>query len=88
VWSRDAAPATLAVHDPPYNFIAFNRRRIEAFTEWCRQVVGHTAEFLAADASLYLWIGADQDNGFRPASGGDDMMRETRLPLAQPHHHA
>ena len=75
--ASDASPATLAVHDPPYNFITFNRRRIEAFTEWCRQVVVHTAEYLTADASLYLWIGADQDNGFAPLPEVMTMMRET-----------
>lgn len=71
------APATLAVHDPPYNFITFNRQRDEDFAEWCRQIVINTTEFLAADASLYLWIGADQEKGFAPLPEVMTMMRET-----------
>ena len=73
--STDWAPPTLAIHDPPYNFIAFKMVSIEAFTEWCREVVNHTAEVLSADSSLYLWIGADQNNGFAPLPEVMTMMR-------------
>src|SRR5215813_14847822 len=57
-------PARLAIQDPPYNFIAFDRRRGEDFVAWLRQVVNNTYEALASDSSLYLWIGADQKDGF------------------------
>ena len=70
-------PATLAVHDPPYNFIAFQQQRVASYVDWCRRVTDLTAEQLATDASLYLWIGADQNNGFAPLPEIMMMMRES-----------
>jgi site-specific DNA-methyltransferase (adenine-specific) len=70
-------PATLAIHDPPYNFVAFEQRRVDAYAEWCRQIVSNTAAHLAADASLYLWTGADQNNGFAPLPEIIVMMRDS-----------
>lgn len=71
------APATLAIHDPPYNFIAFQQQRVATYVDWCRKVVELTAEHLAPEASLYLWIGADQKNGFAPLPEIMMMMRES-----------
>ncbi len=70
-------PARLAIHDLPYNFIAFERKRVEEFVAWCRRVVDNTDEALAGDSSLYLWIGADQKAGFAPLPELMLMMRET-----------
>jgi len=61
LWKR-AGPAPQS-HDPPYNLIAFDRRRSEEFVAWLRRVVNNTYETLDSDSSLYLWIGADQKNG-------------------------
>ena len=69
--------AVLAIHDMPYNFIAFERRKVEEFIQWCRQVVTHTETVLTADSSLYLWIGADQRADFAPLPELMLMMRET-----------
>jgi site-specific DNA-methyltransferase (adenine-specific) len=71
--------ATLAVHDLPYNFIAFERRRMAEFIAWCRQVIDNTAAVLKADSSLYLWIGADQKAGFAPLPELMLLMRETNF---------
>lgn len=73
---RSAGLATLAIHDPPYNFIAFQRRGATAYADWLRTVVDHTSGELAADASLYLWIGADQNDGFAPLPEVMMMMRD------------
>jgi site-specific DNA-methyltransferase (adenine-specific) len=70
-------PARLAIQDPPYNFIAFDRRQGEDFVAWLRRVVNNTYETLAPDSSLYLWIGADQKNGFAPLPEVMLMMRES-----------
>jgi site-specific DNA-methyltransferase (adenine-specific) len=70
-------PAQLAIQDPPYNFVAFERRRSEEFVTWLRLVVKNSYEALAADSGLYLWIGADQKNGFAPLPEVMLMMRET-----------
>lgn len=69
--------ATLAIHDLPYNFIAFQQRRVEEFTSWCRQVVLNTEAAMLPDCSLYLWLGADQKEGFAPLPEVMLMMRGT-----------
>ncbi len=74
---RPAGAATLAIHDPPYNFIAFQRRGAADYAGWLRTVVDNTAAELAAEASLYLWIGADQNNGFAPLPEIMMMMRDS-----------
>ncbi len=70
-------PARLAIQDPPYNFVAFERRRVGEFVAWLRRVVNNTYDALDSDSSLYLWIGADQKNGFAPLPEVMLMMRET-----------
>jgi DNA methylase len=69
--------ATIANHDLPYNFIAFEQRTIDQFIVLCRLVIDHTDEVLTKDSSLYLWIGADQKAGFAPLPELMLMMRET-----------
>jgi site-specific DNA-methyltransferase (adenine-specific) len=69
--------ARLAIHDLPYNFIAFEQKRLDRYITWCRSVVRNTDEVLADDSSLYLWIGADQKAGFAPLPELMLMMRET-----------
>ncbi|MYH01184.1 MAG: site-specific DNA-methyltransferase [Nitrospira sp. SB0675_bin_23] len=66
----------LAIHDPPYNLAAFERKSITAFIQWCRAWVSHTYDVLAPDSSLYVWIGADQNDGFQPLPDFIFMMRE------------
>ena len=68
--------ATLAIHDPPYNLVAFNQRSIGAYIDWCRAWVRNTTAVLAGDASLYVWLGADQNDGFQPLPDFMLMMRE------------
>jgi len=67
----------LAIHDLPYNFIAFEQRKVDEFIAWCRSVVENTGSVLADDSSLYLWIGADQRAGFAPLPDLMLMMRDT-----------
>ncbi len=70
-------PATLAVHDPPYNLVMFARRSVSEFTEWCRRWVDNTHEIMSDDAALYVWLGADQKNHFQPLPQFMAMMAET-----------
>ena len=60
------ARATLAIHDPPYNLASFERRSIDEFVDWARQWVRASESALDAHASLYVWLGADQTDGFQP----------------------
>jgi site-specific DNA-methyltransferase (adenine-specific) len=69
--------AQLAVHDPPYNLVAFEKRSVGEFMDWCRRWVAHTDRVLAKDASLYVWMGAGQNDGFQPLPDFMVMMRDT-----------
>jgi len=71
--------ASLAVHDPPYNLVMFTRRSVSEFIEWCRRWVDNTHDILADDASLYVWLGADQKNHFQPLPQFMAMMAETEF---------
>jgi DNA modification methylase len=66
----------LAIHDPPYNLIAFETRAIHSYIEWCSQWVRITEKCLAENASVYVWLGADQNNGFQPLPDFMIMMRD------------
>ena len=69
--------SSLAVHDPPYNFVAFNQLELENFIEWSRQWIKNTYDFLLTDSSLYVWLGADQNNHFQPLPDFILMMGES-----------
>jgi len=71
--------AQLALHDPPYNLVAFEKRSLGEFVDWCRHWVANTERVLAKDASLYVWIGADQSEGFQPLPDFMVMMRGTEF---------
>ena len=72
----DGQEATLAIHDPPYNLVAFDERPLLQFTEWCKKWVENTERCLSRDSSLYIWIGADQNDGFQPLPDFMIMMRQ------------
>lgn len=67
---------TLAIQDPPYNLVAFERRSIQEYVEWSRRWVRNVQVVLADDASLYVWLGADQNDGFQPLADFMIMMRD------------
>ncbi len=67
--------AVLAIHDPPYNLIAFEERSIEEFINWCFKWINNTGAILDDDSSLYVWLGADQNSDFQPLPDFMIMMR-------------
>lgn len=71
--------AALAIHDPPYNVAAFEVKQLSEFVKWCHQWISVTYNVLSKDASLYIWIGADQNNGFQPLPDFMIMMRGQRF---------
>jgi len=71
----DGNRAALAIHDPPYNLVAFEQRKHQDFTDWCRRWVANTLDWMDRDSSLYVWLGADQKNGFQPLPDFMIMMR-------------
>lgn len=68
--------ARLAIHDPPYNLAVFERRTIASYIEWCSHWVELTDAVMADDASLYVWLGADQNDDFQPLPDFMLMMRD------------
>ncbi len=72
-----AEKATLAIHDPPYNFIAFQNMTADEYAEWCKVWIDLTDKVFADDASLYVWLGADQTNHFEPLPNFMLMMQKT-----------
>jgi site-specific DNA-methyltransferase (adenine-specific) len=71
--------AKLAVHDPPYNLVAFQEAEVSQFIGWCKQWVDVSIEILHQDSSLYVWLGADQNNGFQPLPDFMLMMRDAPM---------
>ncbi len=69
--------SVLAIHDPPYNFVAFEERDLKKFIEWCNIWVKNSFEILADNSSLYIWLGADQNNHFQPLPDFMVMMRNS-----------
>jgi site-specific DNA-methyltransferase (adenine-specific) len=67
--------ARLALHDPPYNLVAFERRSVNEFVGWCKEWVGNSAFSMEENSSLYVWLGADQRDGFQPLPDFMIMMR-------------
>jgi site-specific DNA-methyltransferase (adenine-specific) len=58
--------ASLAVQDPPYNFVAFEEKNLYDFIQWCEQWISISYGILQDNAALYIWLGADQNNHFQP----------------------
>lgn len=75
----DTEKATLAIHDPPYNFIAFEKSDVSDFINWNKQWIELTYLHLKENASLYIWLGADQKNNFQPLASFIEMMASTKF---------
>lgn len=69
--------ATLAIHDPPYNLVAFEERELSEYIAWCKQWIDNTRVALTQNSSLYIWLGADQTAEFQPLPDFMIMMRGT-----------
>ncbi len=78
-----AEKSSLAIQDPPYNLAVGNtnsdslgQTSVKDYIEWSRKWVRATSGVLQSDASLYIWLGADQNAGFQPLADFMIMMRE------------
>lgn len=72
----DGDYAKLAVHDPPYNLVAFQERTISDYIDWCRKWIRNSWDWLDENSALYIWIGADQNDSFQPLPDFMIMMRD------------
>jgi DNA modification methylase len=75
--------AHLVINDPPYNVVVGNvntknlsRVDVEEYIRFSRQWLLNVLSILDDDSSLYIWIGADQNDGFQPLPEFMIMMRE------------
>lgn len=73
----------LAIQDPPYNIIVGNdntnnlgKTPLIDYIEFSRRWVSNAVKVLKNDASFYVWLGADQNEGFQPFPDFMIMMRE------------
>ena len=69
--------AALAIQDPPYNLVAFEQRQLDEYIRWCKQWILTTDFALSDNASLYIWLGADQKSDFQPLPDFVIAMRGT-----------
>lgn len=69
----------LAVHDPPYNMVAFDEMSVEDFVDWSEQWIELTYEILDQNSSLYIWLGADQKKHFEPFAEFILMMKNSQF---------
>ncbi|MBI5117814.1 site-specific DNA-methyltransferase [Candidatus Poribacteria bacterium] len=75
--------AALAIQDPPYNVVvgnanshALGKISVQSYLPWSRMWVQNTLRALANNSHLYVWMGADQNEGFQPLPEFMIMMRE------------
>ncbi len=71
--------ARLAVQDPPYNLVMFEKQSTSQFVAWCRSWVDNSDAVLDDDSALYVWLGADQNDHFQPLPQFMSMMTDTKF---------
>ncbi len=71
--------ASIAIQDPPYNLVMFEKQSVESFISWCREWIDITWDILSDDSALYVWLGADQSDQFQPLPQFMMMMAETEF---------
>jgi DNA modification methylase len=75
--------AQLVINDPPYNVVVGNANtqnlskiNIEEYIEFSRKWVSNVLSILDEDSAHYIWLGADQNDGFQPLPEFMILMRE------------
>ncbi|OGU39102.1 MAG: DNA methylase [Ignavibacteria bacterium RIFOXYB2_FULL_35_12] len=77
--------AQLVINDPPYNVVVGNantkslsKMDIKKYMDFSKNWVQNVVSILDKNASLYIWLGADQNDGFQPLPEFMIMMRELK----------
>src|SRR3990172_4196912 len=75
--------AQLVINDPPYNVVVGNANtqnlskiNVSEYIGFSRKWISNVITILDENAGLYIWIGADQNDGFQPLPEFIIMMRE------------
>ena len=73
----------VVINDPPYNIVVGNANtqnlskiKINEYIEFSKKWMSNTLSVLDKNASLYIWLGADQNDGLQPLPEFVMMMRE------------
>jgi DNA modification methylase len=73
----------LVINDPPYNVVVGNANtqnlskiKIDEYIDFSRKWVTNVLSILGEDAAFYIWLGADQNDGFQPLPELMILMRE------------
>lgn len=73
----------LIINDPPYNVAVGNantkslsKTGIGEYITFSKKWVTNVLDAMAANSSLYVWLGADQNDGFQPLPDFMIMMRQ------------
>lgn len=73
----------LVINDPPYNVVVGNANtqnlskiKIDEYIDFSRKWISNVLSVLDKNSSLYIWLGADQNDGFQPLPEFMKMMRE------------
>lgn len=75
--------AQLVINDPPYNVVVGNANTtnlskidVNQYISFSKKWMSCVLSILSKDASLYIWLGADQNDGFQPLPEFMILMRE------------
>jgi len=75
--------AVLIINDPPYNVIVGNantdnlfKKNLNAYIDFSKKWVLNAVMVMDKNAHLYIWLGADQNDGFQPLPDFMIMMRD------------
>lgn len=79
----DKEKVQLVINDPPYNVVVGNANtqnlskiKIDEYIDFSRKWISNVLSVLNKNSSLYIWLGADQNDGFQPLPEFMLMMRE------------
>ncbi len=75
--------AQLVINDPPYNIVVGNSNTqnlskivVNEYIKFSQKWISNVLSILDENAALYIWLGADQNDGFQPLPEFMIMMRE------------
>jgi site-specific DNA-methyltransferase (adenine-specific) len=75
--------AKLSIQDPPYNVVVGSKNtknlakiELQKFVDWCKKWTQNLDQIMDKDSSFYIWLGADQRDGYQPLPDFMIMMRE------------
>jgi len=73
----------LIINDPPYNIVVGNKntinlskKHIDEYIIFSQEWMKNVITIMDSDAHLYIWLGADQKDGFQPLPDFMFMMRD------------